>query len=93
MKNLKIRLLKNGLNIGITPYCFRHTFQDTLERSNVEKELRERLMGKLPASSLKHYTHKDFDRMKEAIDSLPSYTDLSQNTEENISLEEVEAVG
>ncbi len=70
-KLLKKILIRKKLNTDITFYCFRHTFRDMLERLEVDERIIERLMGKLPKSSIKHYSHMDLVGMKEAVEKLP----------------------
>jgi len=72
-KLLKKILREKNLNTDITLYCFRHTFRDMLERLEVDERIIERLMGKLPKSSIKHYTHRNLVGMKEAVEKLPKF--------------------
>jgi len=71
---LKKVLAQNNLPTEVTPYWFRHTFQDSLEAADVEEGTIRHLMGKTLSGSLKHYTHANLQRMKAAIDKLPFYS-------------------
>lgn len=73
---------ENRLDIIMAPHCLRHSFQNTLERVDVVERVIRHMFGKLPADSLRYYSHPDLRKWKEVIDmrsTLNSFTLFSHS--------------
>ena len=76
-RKFKDWLVKKGFSKDITPYWFRHTFQDTLEANGIAEGTIRHLMGKSLSGSLNYYSHSNIERMRDAVNTLPTYNSFT----------------